>query len=138
MERKAAKGAWTHVPRPYGYLVDPTTKRLIPHPDERHIVADMFTRDATTRVGTRAIAAHLNNHGHRTRRGGLWSSHSVGRIIGNRLYLGELAFLDQLTIGAHDPLTNPATFAECERIMNERGEAHSRRAASNFDTTSPD
>ncbi len=31
MERKAAKGEWTHGPRPYGYLVDPATHRLIPH-----------------------------------------------------------------------------------------------------------
>jgi site-specific DNA recombinase len=53
MERKAASGARTHGPRPYGYLVHPDTHRPIPHPDEQHVVRDIFTRYA----GTRSVPA---------------------------------------------------------------------------------
>ncbi|MDQ1247930.1 MAG: site-specific recombinase [Actinomycetota bacterium] len=133
MERKAASGAWTNGPRPYGYLVDPTTKHLVPHPDERHIITDIFTTYATARLGARNIALRLNTHGHRTRNGNLWSGHTILRILGNRLYLGEIAFRDQLAIDAHEPLIDHATFDECTRIMNERGEAHTKRASANSD-----
>jgi site-specific DNA recombinase len=54
-------------PRPYGYLVDPDTHRLVPHPDERHVVKEIFDLYAGTRP--RAIAAQLNEHGKRTRAG---------------------------------------------------------------------
>jgi site-specific DNA recombinase len=90
MERKAANGEWTHGPRPYGYLLDPTTQHLVPHPEERHVVRDIFTTYADTRAGTRAIADRLNAQGKRTRKGKPWSGHTIGRMLTNRLYLGFL------------------------------------------------
>jgi site-specific DNA recombinase len=133
MERKAASGAWTNGPRPYGYLVDPTTKHLLPHPDERHIITEIFTTYAIARLGARSIALRLNAHGHRTRNGKPWSGHAILRILGNRLYLGEIAFRNERAIDAHEPLIDPATFDECTRIMNERGETHTKRASANSD-----
>jgi site-specific DNA recombinase len=133
MERKAATGAWTHGPRPYGYLVNPDNHHLVPHPDEQHVVAEIFTRYAETRAGTRAIAEHLNQEGKRTRAGKPWSGHTIGRMLANRLYLGEVGFRDVTTPDAHPPLLDQALFDECQRILTARGEAHSQRAAANSD-----
>ncbi|HET6479271.1 MAG TPA: recombinase family protein [Actinoplanes sp.] len=131
MERKAANGEWTHGPRPYGYTIDPDTHRLIPHPEERQVVTDIFTRYATTRAGTRAIAAQLNTEGKRTKAGRPFSGWTVHAMIGNRLYLGETSFRDVVTTDAHEPLIDPAAFDQCQRILNARGEPGSSRGASN-------
>ncbi len=133
MERKAAKGEWTHGPRPYGYLINPDTHRLVPHPDERHIVKEIFDLYAATRLGTRAIAAQLNEHGKRTRAGKPWSGHTIGRMLGNRLYLGEVGFRDVTAEHAHLPLIDEDLFDQCQAILEARGEAHSQRAAANSD-----
>jgi site-specific DNA recombinase len=133
MERKAAKGEWTHGPRPYGYLVDPATHRLVPHPQEQHVVREIFTRYASTRVGTRAIADKLNEQGKRTRHGKPWSGLTIGRMLTNRLYLGEVLFRDVTATDAHPALLEVELFEQCQRILDARGEAHSQRAASNSD-----
>jgi site-specific DNA recombinase len=133
MERKAANGEWTHGPRPYGYLVDPTTHRLVPHPDEQHVVQEIFTRYAQTRAGTRAIADQLNEQGKRTRAGKPWSGHTIGRMLANRLYLGEVGFRDVVVPDAHPPIVDGDVFEQCQRILTARGEVGSTRAASNSD-----
>jgi site-specific DNA recombinase len=133
MERKAAKGEWTHGPRPYGYLVDPTTHKLVPHPDEQHTVREIFNLYAGTRMGTRAIAERLNSHGKRTRVGKPWSGHTIGRMLANRLYLGEVGFRDVVAENAHPALVDSDLFTQCQRILEARGEAHSQRAAANSD-----
>ncbi|MBL0888488.1 recombinase family protein [Myceligenerans indicum] len=133
MERKAAKGEWTHGPRPYGYTVDQITHRLVPHPDEQHVVSEIFDLYGGTRLGTRAIAARLNEHGKRTRAGKPWSGHTIARMLTNRLYLGEVGFRDVTAEQAHPPLVDEDLFDKCQAILEARGEAHSQRAASNSD-----
>jgi site-specific DNA recombinase len=133
MERKAATGQWTHGPRPYGYRVDPDTCRLVPHFDEQHVVQEIFRLYASTRQGTRAIADHLNAHGRRTKNGKPWSGHTIGRMLANRLYLGEVGFRDVIVARAHPPLVHPDLFDQCQAILQARGEAGSSRAASNSD-----
>lgn len=119
--------------RPYGYIVDPTTHRLVPHPDEQHVVQDIFTLYAGTRAGTRAIADQLNTQGKRTRAGKPWSGHTIGRMLANRLYLGEVGFRDVVVPDAHPAIVDADLFEQCQRILTARGETGSARAASNSD-----
>ena len=97
------------------------------------MVREIFTLYAGTRLGTRAIAARLNEEGKRTRQGQLWSGHAVGRILGNRLYRGEVVFRDVTAEQAHPALVEVELFDQCQAILDARGEAGSQRAASNSD-----
>jgi len=133
MERKAAKGEWAGGTRPYGYLVDPATSRLVPHPVEAPVLTDIFRLYTTNRAGTRAIAATLNQRGVPNRTGRPWSGYTIARILANRAYLGEINYRDLTVPGAHPPLADQARFDEAQRIMTARGEACSQRAASTSD-----
>jgi len=133
MERKAAKGEWTHGPRPYGYLLDPDTSHLVPHPEEQDVVKEIFRLYADTKQGTRAIAEHLNALGKRTKHGKPFSGHTIVRMLANRLYLGEVGFRDVLVENAHDALVDEDLFERCQRILQARGEVGSSRAATNSD-----
>jgi site-specific DNA recombinase len=68
MERATAKGRWTFGTCPFGYQIDPENRTLIPDPNEAAIVAEIFRLYTRARLGTRAIAAQLNEHGQRSRR----------------------------------------------------------------------
>lgn len=133
MERKAAKGKWTGGSVPYGYQLDRDLDIPVPDAAEAAVVRQIFTAYARTRVGTRAIATTLNQRGIRTKAGKPWSGYTIGRMLSNRVYLGEKVFGDINVPGAHEQIINPDLFDEVQEILAVRGEPGSRRAASNSD-----
>ncbi len=133
MERKAAKGLWKGGRRPFGYTADKTAHTLIPHPGESPIVRLIFQLYTNDRLGSTTIARMLNTRGHRNSGGGTWSGYSVLRILANRIYLGELTFRDITTTDCHEPLIDPAAFAEAERITTQRTTEPARLRANSYD-----
>jgi site-specific DNA recombinase len=133
MERKAAKGKWTGGPMPYGYRLDTATDTPVPDPAEAAIVRQIFTAYADARQGTRAIATGLNQRGIPTKTGKPWSGYTVGRMLTNRVYLGEKVFGDIAVPDAHPAIINPDLFADVQRLITLRGTPGSKRAASSSD-----
>jgi site-specific DNA recombinase len=129
MERKAARGGWCGGTRPFGYQVDPATHFLVPDPTEGPLVAVIFDLYANQRLGARAIAMQLNAQGHRSRMGRLWGHTTVLTVLRNRAYLGELHFRGAYHPAPHPPLVDRAVFDTAQALLEERGEAHSKRAS---------
>jgi site-specific DNA recombinase len=129
MERKAARGAWTSGTYPYGYRADKETGHLQLVEGEAPLVPIIFNRYASARVGTRALAAWLNERGYRTRSGRPWSHISVVTVLRNRAYLGEIFFRDQWHQAPHQPLVSAELFDAVQAILDERGENYSKRAS---------
>ncbi|WP_301325581.1 recombinase family protein [Lentzea flava] len=133
MERKAEAGGWKGGPPPPGYQVDPVTHRLVVNEVEAVIIRlifDLYTKD---RIGARSIANELNERGYRIRSGGLWAFKRILTILENRVYLGEIHYRDIISLDAHPEIIKPDQFAEAERLMDARGDSHSRRAANGSD-----
>jgi site-specific DNA recombinase len=133
MERKAAKGKWTLGTTPYGYTIDPVEHILLPHPGESAIIGKIFHLYTYRRLGTRAVAAHLNQRGLHRRSGRPWSHKTVTDVLTNRVYLGEVHFRDIVVEQAHEPLISPQTFELADRILTDRGENPARKAAAATD-----
>jgi site-specific DNA recombinase len=133
MENKAAKGKWKGGRRPFGYTVDKDAQRLIPLEDEAAIVRlifDLYTRD---RIGSNGVAAMLTERGHRTTTGKHWSPQQVLRVLANRIYLGELTFRNITVTNTHTPIVSDDIFGQAQRLLEQRGESLSYRAASGSD-----
>jgi site-specific DNA recombinase len=133
MERKAAAGKWKGGRRPFGYRPDPDNSTLLLDLGEAAIVRLVFESYTRDRLGARAIANLLNERGHRTTTGGLWSAHQILRVLANRVYLGEMSFRDITMSRSHSPVIEQATFDEAQRLLSVRGEDHAKRAASGSD-----
>lgn len=133
MERKAAAGRWRGGQRPCGYQPHPDTHVLQVVDDEAPIIRTIFTTYTDERIGTRAIAHRLNEHGYRTVVGGPWSGHQVVRVLTNRAYLGEITFRDVTVPNAHEPIIDPDTFDLAQQILTARGDDHRRRASNASD-----
>ena len=129
MERKAAQGRWTVGVAPYGYTINRADHVLHRHPDEAPVVEEIFRLYTYRRLGTRAIAAHLNQRGLRRRSATGWSHKTVADILVNRTYLGEIHFRDIVAEHAHDALVEADTFAQAQQILAVRGENPARKAA---------
>jgi site-specific DNA recombinase len=130
MDTKAGKGKWPGGNRPYGYVVDRDTQRLVPHEPEAPILREIYRLYTRQRLGTRAIAAELNGRGVRNRTGAPWSGYTIARILDDPAYIGDLAYADVYVPDAHEPLIDRATFEQARQIADARADAHTQRAAS--------
>ena len=117
MRRRALRGEVLGRP-PYGYRsVD---RRLEVEPQEAAVVREIFRACVEDDEGVRRIARRLNDAGHRTRRGGPWSTVSVRDILRNPAYVGTYRRLGVVVPGAHEPIVNRQTFDEVQRLLAQR------------------
>jgi site-specific DNA recombinase len=133
MERKAARGGWNGGPTPFGYTIDSGAGALARHPTEAAIVPLIFDLYAHRRLGSASVAAWLNERGHRTRTGRLWTAPAVLTVLRNRTYSGEVFFRGLHHPGLHTPLVGGEVVEAAEAILRERGEDWSRRASNPSD-----
>jgi site-specific DNA recombinase len=139
MERKAARGEWTAGRYPFGYTVaerrkgDDGPNYLIVDETHAPLVPIIFDKYALEKWGANRIATWLNDNGHRTRRGALWSNKSVLEVLRNRAYVGEVYFRGSWHIAPHPPLIDAARFAEAQAILAKRGDGHAPRTADGSD-----
>ncbi|HXY27723.1 MAG TPA: recombinase family protein [Acidimicrobiales bacterium] len=133
MERKAASGGWCGGREPIGYRAVKGEGRLAIQESEAAVVARIFDRYVSGRLGSHAIAAELNAAGYRSRAGRPWSYKSVLTVLRNRSYLGEVRFRDSWHPEAHPPLVDPQTFAAAQALLAERSEEPAKRAANASD-----
>jgi site-specific DNA recombinase len=133
MERKAAKGKWSGGGRPFGYTVNKATQTLVPHDTEAILVRLIFELYTGDRLGSNGIAGVINDRGFRTSTGKLWSPQQVLRVLSNRVYIGELTFREITTANCHPAIVDPNTFAEAERLLDQRRDSHAHRAANSSD-----
>jgi site-specific DNA recombinase len=132
MERKAATGEWTVGTPPYGYQVQDGA--LVVNEREAALVPVIFDMYGRQRLGARAIANWLNEHGHRTKQGRPWSQPAVLTVLRNRAYIGQVFFRGRHHPGRHQPLIEAELFATVEALTADRAaDARKRHAAQSPD-----
>ena len=129
MERKTAKGGWCGDALPYGYNVDKDSDFLTVNEHQAPLVTRIFDLYTRRRLGARAIANWLNEHGHRTKAGRPWSHVAVLTVLRNRSYLGEVYFRGTFHPAPHPALVDADTFDKAQQILGDRSEHVSHRAS---------
>jgi site-specific DNA recombinase len=94
---------------------------------------EIFRLYTDERLGTRAVAAVLNERGVPSRTGRPWSGHAISRIIANPAYAGDLCYGEVYVQDAHEPLISRATWKKALAIAAARAGEHTQRAASPAD-----
>ena len=117
-----AIGRGAHIgPTPFGYLRVPRGQEgsgtLIPDPARAPAVTKLF-RHAASGVGVSELARYMDEISPRSD-GGLWTTSSIGHLLANRVYLGEVAYgSDDRPLRnprAHEPLVDAATWQSAQR-----------------------
>ena len=98
MEQLARQGRWSGGPPPYGYRLNPhrrpksETPALIIAPDEAALIRLMVSLYLDERMGSKRLAAELNEQGYRTPSGRPWDDQRVRRILSNPIIAGLPAY----------------------------------------------
>lgn len=137
LRQAAEQGRQNGLP-PYGYRHKDTAKRgngWQVDPDHGPWVPRLFARFAEGDLTLAGFARwvneqaaplpHTRNGRHRTLG---WNPRTLGCILGNRAYLGEISYDDHIRPGAHPPLVAPGVFAQVEAIMSVRGRQNGQQS----------
>ena len=108
--RKAEKGGYTGGWLPYGYCLE--AGRAIVEPREAAVVRRVF-RWLAEGLSLRWIATRLNAGGARTRRGGAWQPSTVRRMLGDRLYAGQVNLDEGPVRAQHDAVVPDDLYLAC-------------------------
>lgn len=123
-ERAIKRGA--HIgPTPLGFGRIPKGEQrsgcLFPLPEWRPIIEAIFWHASTLRTGNKTTANYMNEK-HPRPDGQRWTATTIGHVIANRVYLGEIAyrprtedFLPLVNTEAHEAMIDEATWLEAQR-----------------------
>jgi site-specific DNA recombinase len=131
MERKAARGGWCGGREPYGYKLEGGA--LSVDTAEAAVVGVIFDLYVNGRMGTHAIAAWLNDAGHRTKAGRVWSYKAVLTVLRNHTYRGQVHFRGTWYEAMHAPIVEAEVFDAAQVVLTERGDDVSKRASNSSD-----
>jgi site-specific DNA recombinase len=126
MTEKAEQGHWPSW-APIGYLNNPKTHHIEPHPDEAPLIRHLFEDAADCRITLETLAKQAHERGLRSRRAqSRISMEGVRRILRNPIYWGPFLWKGKLYDGKHEPLISHALFDEVQRARAMKGKPRRR------------
>lgn len=131
MRQKVRRGEWL-TKAPFGYLNNPKTRNIEPHPVHSKIIVRAFEEYATGEHGLVSLANFLWLHGVVTKKGTPFGKASIKRLLTNRAYLGFVKHYDEWFEGSFVPIISPKLFEAVKKVLVERERPRKRKAKHDF------
>ena len=106
MRAKIAKGEWHGGPLPLGYENNKEEKRLVVNETEAELVKRIFNYYLENR-SSKTTANRLNSEGFKTKKGSLFTTTGILKIIQNPVYIGKFKLSVDGTVGLVNGLHRP-------------------------------
>ena len=131
------RGKYCGGPAILGYDVDRERKRLLVNPEEAPLVKHIFRR--FTQLGSaKALAAEINEQGYRTkswttkkgthRPGSPWNTGHIYRLLGNRIYMGEVVHKGKGYPGEQEAIVSKGLWEKVQAVLSENTRARQTKA----------
>lgn len=91
MIARAEDGKWNGANIPLGYDFDYEAKFPVPNEEESKLVQLIYDKYEEIK-STNKLSIWLNENGHKTKRGGVWSAKTINQILRNPFYIGTLRY----------------------------------------------
>ncbi len=115
MKQKAStEGGILGFAHPYGY--DYIDGELMVNKNEAKVVRLIFDLYLNGN-GTPRIAEKLDELNCRTKRDGIWSARTIGKILKNPIYCGHMKWEEVIYKGTHEPLISVEDYNEVQRMI---------------------
>ena len=131
------RGKYCGGPAILGYDVDRERKKPLVNPEEALLVKHIFRR-FTQLASARAVAAELNRQGYRTkswttkkgkhRSGRPWNTGHIYRLLGNRLYKGEVVHKGKVYPGEQESIVSEGLWSRVQEVLSENTRAKQTKA----------
>lgn len=110
-----AKGLWTQQ-RPFGYVKDGSSNRLLTEPAEAKVLRWIFRRYIAVKSAER-VADELYDKGIRNTRGRPWTGNMVRHAIAHPVYLGKMVHRRKAIPGTHEPIVSTSLWRRANAVL---------------------
>ena len=131
MRQKVRRGEWL-TKAPFGYVNNPKTRNIEPHPVHSKIIVKAFEEYAKGEHGLVSLANFLALHGVTTGKGTPLGKASIKRILTNRAYLGFVRHHDEWFDGSFAPIISPKLFEVVQKVLVQRERPRKRKVKHDF------
>ena len=131
MRQKVRRGEWL-TKAPFGYVNNPRTRNIEPHPVHSKIIVKAFEEYTKGEHGLVSLADFLALHGVTTQKGTPLGKASIKRILTNRAYLGFVKHHDEWFDGSFAPIISPKLFEAVQKVLSARERPRKRKARHDF------
>jgi site-specific DNA recombinase len=131
MRQKIRRGEWL-TKAPFGYVNNPKTRNIEPHPTLSRVVKLAFEEYATGKHGYDSLAEFLALHGVTTGKGTQLGKASIKRLLSNRAYLGFTKHYDEWYPGSFAPIISPKLFEAVQRVLKTRERPRKSKVGHDF------
>ena len=131
------RGKYCGGPAILGYDVDRERKKLLVNLVEAPRVQHIFRR-FTQLASAKSLAAELNEQGYRTkswttkkgkhRSGRPWNTGHIYRLLGNRLYKGEVVHKGKVYPGEQESIVSEGLWSRVQEVLSENTRAKQTKA----------
>ncbi len=132
--QKIRRGEWL-TKAPFGYINNPKTRTIEPHPFQSKVVVKAFEQFATGNYTYESLALFLAELGVETKNRTPLGKASIWRILNNRAYLGLTKHKGEYFEGTFPAVISPATFDAAQAILKRKARPRNGKRYRNFPLT---
>ena len=131
IRQKLRRGEWL-TKAPFGYVNNPKTRNIEPHPTNSKIVKHAFQEYAKGTHGLVSLSQFLADLGIVTRNNTPLSKCAIKHMLSNRAYLGFVRHHEEWFEGTFAPIVSPSLFEAVQKILNEKAKPQRKRGSHDF------
>ena len=134
IRQKLRRGEWL-TKAPFGYLNNPKTRTIEPHPTLSKILIKAFEAYATGKYTLESMGKFLTEFGIESKNRTPFSKANIKRILTNQAYLGLIAHKGEYFEGKFQPILNRATFEAVQEVLKRKAKPRKTKQGHNFPFT---
>ncbi|MBI5005167.1 MAG: recombinase family protein [Candidatus Lloydbacteria bacterium] len=119
IRQKLRRGEWLNL-APFGYVNNPRTRNIEPHPTKSRVVVRAFEEYAKGTHTYVSLAQFLADLDVVTRNGTPLAKVSIKKLLTNRAYLGFVKHHGEWFDGNFEPLVSPQLFEAAQKVLKVR------------------
>ncbi|MBI5077751.1 MAG: recombinase family protein [Candidatus Yonathbacteria bacterium] len=131
IRQKLRRGEWL-TRAPFGYVNNPKTRTIEPHPVHSRIIIKAYKEYAKGTYSYESLAEFLAEHGIVTKSRTPLGKASVARILTNRAYLGFVLHKGEYHDGSFAPILSPTLFEAVQKVLARKAKPRKQKARHDF------
>ena len=126
IRQKLRRGEWLNM-APFGYVNNPHTRNIEPHPTRSKVVIRAFEEYAKGTHTYESLAQFLADLGVTTRNGTPLAKVSIHKMLTHRVYLGFVKHHNEWFEGNFEPIISPKLFEVVQKVLKDKEKPRGRR-----------
>lgn len=128
---KARQGKYPSNLEPIGYNLNREESKLYINEKEAITVRKVFDLYLSG-LGSNRMIRYLNDNGYRSKRGSLWSSDTIFKVLGSPVHAGGTIWNGVIKWDTHEPIVSKEDWEEVQRLRKERRTQSARSVSSPY------